>query len=104
MEELIRSLANMLYESGCEPEETESKAKSWVIDNISPNMYLVVNNKHPNYADRWKIFKSREKAIQHAEKLGMEGNFLGFSDKVGTASTYMAGDIEIYFIPLEVQR
>lgn len=69
-------------------------------------VYLVADLNESNlqfHSERFKIFRTRDKAIEHAEKLGIEGMF-GFNDKVGIATIEKCGDEDFIFLPLEIEE
>lgn len=69
--------------------------------------YLVADNstgwyQPMSYKDRYRLFSDKEKALEHAISLGFKDEMgLGISDKVGMASIYCCGDIDVSIIPIE---
>jgi len=68
--------------------------------------YLVVNQNHPSFTERWKTFSKKEDAIAHAKSIG----FVSMSDiessiddsKPGFANQCSIGGNTITIIPLVV--
>lgn len=55
-----------------------------------------------SYKDQYKLFLDKDKALEYAKTLGFEDELgLGVKDKVGMASIYRCGDIDVAIVPIE---
>lgn len=66
-------------------------------------LYLTINNNKPHvpFKEMYQLFDDSERAIKHLKELGYE-NMFGTSLKVGVKSVYYCGDINLEFLPIEV--
>lgn len=73
-----------------------------------PMKYLVVDNSKGwhqpmSYKDQYRLFTDKVKALEYAITLGFEDVLgSGVKDKVGMASIYRSGDIDIAIVPIVV--
>lgn len=67
--------------------------------------YLVIDNNNDfSYKDKWQLFSNRQDAIAMFEELGGRDDWgMGFSEKIGMATMYQSGKVNVVFIPIEEQ-
>jgi hypothetical protein len=70
--------------------------------------YLVINQPKNNielpFKEQYRVFLDANMALDHAVSSGMEDQFgLGVSKKIGVKTVYIAGDVNISILPVEIE-
>ncbi len=64
--------------------------------------YLVINNKPwTPFGNMYRVFKTKDKAIEYAKAIGWKPSFFSFTDSFGVMNAYRCGDIDVGIIKVE---
>lgn len=69
--------------------------------------YLVMTHPRDNgglpYAEQYKVFTNKKKALDWAVECGMVDQFgMGVNMAVGVMTKYMCGNVDVSFMPIEI--
>lgn len=68
----------------------------YLVASTGKNMFMVP------YSEQYKVFESPEGAIEYAQSVGYERNFLGLNLSSGIKNMYSCGEVEIFIMTIEV--